>query len=631
MTTSGVRGVRWGALAVMGAMAMVACPAGRAPTPAELQQTRFDALARFETAEQFDQWAAYVGDLNRSSQGGWGAAWGCAAPSMAKEAAAAPDESITNNQEQGVDEGDIVKAVDDWLVVLRRGRLFSVRLGASAQDVAAAAKTDAFPRGYTRGTWYDELLIYGRRVVVVGYSYKVDATELGLFRLEEDGRLVHEATHFLTSNDYYSSRNYASRLIGNTLVFYMPYSYGVGQRALPSKASWEKGDAVSAWSDVLKKVEIYKPVQPALHPVLHTVVRCDLDSPKLDCTAQAVVGPWARTFYVSRDAVYVFVGATSMTVAEADGGVRREDSDAVVYRLPLLGGDPTALRAQGMPIDQFSFKEADGQLNVVLTARGGGDAMWAPERTSAQQLGLLRAPLGAFSATPGPVDARLVTRLPGAGDWGAQNRFVGEHLLWGSGSSWGSSTGQRRVFVTRVAAPEKVAELTLSHDVDRLEALGADAAAVVGSTSGALVFSAIRLDGEASTVGSQHSLAGAVQGEWRSHGFFFKPQAGGGGTLGLPVRLSGSQYSALRYGSANVTFLSVAPDLTLSGLGALSASPTTPQDDACKVSCADWYGNARPIFYRGRVWALLGYELVEGEVAAGAMVERGRLFFLDAP
>src|ERR1051325_3375164 len=36
--------------------------------------------------------------------------------------------SITNNQEAGVDEGDIVKKRGDILVVLRRGRLFTVSL-----------------------------------------------------------------------------------------------------------------------------------------------------------------------------------------------------------------------------------------------------------------------------------------------------------------------------------------------------------------------------------------------------------------------------------------------------------------------------------------------------------------------
>jgi hypothetical protein len=32
----------------------------------------------------------------------------------------------------------------------------------------------------------------------------------------------------------------------------------------------------------------------------------------------------------------------------------------------------------------------------------------------------------------------------------------------------------------------------------------------------------------------------------------------------------------------------------------------------------DWYGNARPIFLGERVFALLGYELVEGRIEAAA-------------
>jgi len=38
------------------------------------------------------------------------------------DTSAAAPESITNNQEQGVDEGDIVKVVDGHVVVLRQGR-----------------------------------------------------------------------------------------------------------------------------------------------------------------------------------------------------------------------------------------------------------------------------------------------------------------------------------------------------------------------------------------------------------------------------------------------------------------------------------------------------------------------------
>ncbi len=40
-----------------------------------------------------------------------------------------PSESVTNTQHAGVDEGGIVKVHGDHLVVLRRGRLFTVAIG----------------------------------------------------------------------------------------------------------------------------------------------------------------------------------------------------------------------------------------------------------------------------------------------------------------------------------------------------------------------------------------------------------------------------------------------------------------------------------------------------------------------
>ena len=47
----------------------------------------------------------------------------------------------------------------------------------------------------------------------------------------------------------------------------------------------------------------------------------------------------------------------------------------------------------------------------------------------------------------------------------------------------------------------------------------------------------------------------------------------------------------------------------------------------CIASCVDWYGNARPIFLGGRVFALMGYELVEGALAGGRISERRRVDF----
>ena len=87
------------------------------------------------------------------------------------------------------------------------------------------SKLDAFaPGSDPSGSWYDEMLIDGDTVVVIGYSYSRGGTEIGLFDIGADGKLAYRATYHLRSNDYYSSRNYASRLVGSKLVFYSPLS-----------------------------------------------------------------------------------------------------------------------------------------------------------------------------------------------------------------------------------------------------------------------------------------------------------------------------------------------------------------------------------------------------------------------
>ena len=55
--------------------------------------------------------------------------------------------------------------------------------------------------------------------------------------------------------------------------------------------------------------------------------------------------------------------------------------------------------------------------------------------------------------------------------------------------------------------------------------------------------------------------------------------------------------------------------------------PTHPANDACKASCVDWYGNSRPLFLRNRVFALLGYEIVEGSLNGAGISEIRRISF----
>jgi hypothetical protein len=119
----------------------------------------------------------------------------------------------------------------------------------------------------------------------------------------------------------------------------------------------------------------------------------------------------------------------------------------------------------------------------------------------------------------------------------------------------------------------------------------------------------------------------ATQGELRSHGFFYRADGGRRGILGLPIREAGRPgFDHLFHDSASILFLKHR-DLVLDALGTLEARPERAADDRCRASCVDWYGNARPLFVGKRVFALLGYEIVEGEVAAERILEKRRTSF----
>jgi hypothetical protein len=136
-------------------------------------------------------------------------------------------------------------------------------------------------------------------------------------------------------------------------------------------------------------------------------------------------------------------------------------------------------------------------------------------------------------------------------------------------------------------------------------------------------------------LGDRYTMEGASQGETRSHAFFFKPETRAddatAGVLGLPVaRAARPAWRHLVESSAAILFLRRANRKFL-GLGELNAEEARVVDDGCKASCVDWYGNARPIFLRGRVFALMGYEVVEGELGERSIREIGRFNFAPPP
>jgi hypothetical protein len=117
------------------------------------------------------------------------------------------------------------------------------------------------------------------------------------------------------------------------------------------------------------------------------------------------------------------------------------------------------------------------------------------------------------------------------------------------------------------------------------------------------------------SVAGRHTRANASQGETRSHGFFYSAAEG---LLGLPIIGPAKKSASVLYlRNDNLGFVEA---------GSLDSRPAG-RNDGCRASCVDWYGNSRPLFIRGRVFALMGYEIVEGELRGERMRELRRASF----
>lgn len=541
------------------------------------------------------------------------------------------DESITNVQTVGVDEGGIVKKWGDYLVVLRRGRLFTLRVAGGKLE--RAGMSDAYAPGASAdGAWYDEMLISDNTIVVIGYSYARGGTEVNLFDLASDGGIVWRDTWTLRSGDYFSSRNYASRLIGSKLIFYTPmpispWNYQ-SSNYLPGWRRWNAHGNVPEFTRILPATRIYRSdddLDPRQGLALHTVTSCDLrarNTAVAPCESTAVLGAAGRVFYVSQDNVFVWTTGADY---------QHHMAQSSVFRIPLSGTAPSMLKTTGSPIDQMSFLQDDqGKLNVLLRSEGNGDGMWNAN-SSHGEMALMRVDLRDFGDASASASRDAYHLIPNVAGWNVQNRFIGNWLVYGSADlGAGRRSQEAQAYAMRYASSDDAQAIALPHGVERIEALGHDAV-LIGNAGSDLMFSNIQLSRNVQVV-DRYIRRNAAQSETRSQGFFYKAASEYDGVIGLPIVGTSDGYR--RHGGLNAASASVVylrnHQLKLRPMGELTAQDRNTED-ACHASCIDWYGNARPIFIGNRIFALLGYELVEGEVADGRIEEIRRLNFSPRP
>lgn len=570
-------------------------------------------MERFDSDEEM---AAYMTEILRREEerraqyeedGDYMMVQESAEPMAASADSEAPaNEEITNVQEAGVSEGGIVMNVGDHLVMLRRGRLYTVDVAHSGEARAIDSMRVAPTEELNSRVWYDEMLVRGDRIYVVGYRFGArifdgdrrrgnfsGATEITSFTIDKEGALSRGKSTFFESHDYFSGSNYASRLVDGQLIFYMPYrnlraSMDEPIPQFPRFLEYEGGNRFAATEPIFEATDVVRPVEMPERPTFHTVMRCDLpDDMSLDCEATSLLSGWGREFYVSPKRVFLWSGDHVLAISQSDGTAK-------------------AHAVHGRPINQFSFSERDGSLRVAVTGGRRG-------------LELLDLPLSDFDRYGQQSVSERATLITGKvrGGWGLQNRHVDGWYLAGS---------QEGLFAHHIESQTTkhfpVDERLDGHGarVSRIEAapgIGAIVAYEDRSRQGDLVLNTLRL-GRSAEIVSGTTMENMAIGESRSHGFFFRPDEQGG-TFGLPV--IGSSGGWWGSGASNIAFFRAdrGGDIDLRG----TISSSTDAGGTCETSCIDWYGNTRPIFLRDRVYALMGSEFVEVEITEEDAREKG--------
>jgi len=562
-------------------------------------------------------------------------------------------DNITNVQTHGVDEGDIVKKIVRFLIVLQDGRLFVVDTQPNGQPGLALVDRTNVYRDARDQMWYDETLVYGRRIVVTGYSYENSATEINVFSLSDAGRLTREAVYYISSNDYYDITNYATRLVGDKLVIYSPlylrYFDPKTPIPWPKVRRWISGNeshaSLTAGRPLYTSHDIFRPVQPTTFPTVHAITVCPLGTPaagdELACTATAFVGPSEHELYVAPDAAYLWVsdeGRPAYTPVDCDArgaGAFTSGQPGVLYRVPFDGGAPGVMRVRGAPRDQLGLASTTTEFRALLA--------WNETSCSRRDedhltLKYFSAPIADFAATLGPDEPTRFHDAPGLDGGIYEERFTDAYVIYGAREDWSSYPPYAKATTARVVAlplanPSAATLIQAPHNVVRVERAGDDI--IVDGYSDANGLSVSRIDLSATPhISATEHLAHRFEFEGRSHAFNAAVDESGAGLMGLPTVALADGGGRMPWDStaSDVSFLTLTPDGGLRSVGDLDASANAvDRSYHCEVSCVDWYGNTRPIFADGRIFALTGTEVIEGEFAAGGVRELRRLNISRAP
>ncbi|RIJ15105.1 hypothetical protein D1227_13610 [Henriciella mobilis] len=549
--------------------------------------------------------------------------------------------SITNTQEAGVDEGDVVKQIGRYLIVMQDGRLFSVDLMPDGAPGLKFVDRENVYQTAEEDTWYDEMLVFGNQMIVIGYSYDAEASVFAVLELAEDGTITFRDRFFLPAMDYYDGDNYTTRLVNGQLALHTSFylvdidDFEALNAPVLSRTMAKKD------TSRLKAETVYRPLQDTNDPLLHTITLCPLKTVLADtgtapdCRTTAFLASDSYEYYASQDAVWLWVNAADKSWWQNSAGDHDGDNPALLYSIPYGDAAPGVAKVQGEPVNQFSMAAASDVFRAFVQLEEGEDD---------EQAGyaLMQLPRERIGAAPADIDPADYVALPDVEDGTIENRFTNTHFAYTTYNEtvplWSSDEqlplASSRLTLVPLADPASPLTLDVHQSVIRLERARDHLVATGYMDRRGLSLSSIDLRGEAPKVAGQLTLVSRYESENRSHAFNSRIGPEGDGLIGLPTVQQTWEAGrwVWRSDNSDLSYIKVGTDASLHSAGTLMGADGEPDPSyECEVSCIDWYGNSRPIFTLGRVFALSGTTVIEGQLDADRGISEIRRVDLTVP
>lgn len=615
--------------------------------------TQIDAISsdlrKFESSEEFAQYIeqtkSFVDERDKMLEEQWTSEYDGVETIVVTGSRIDPSSlpSITNNQVQGVDEGDIIKRYGDYLFVLRKGSIYSIRLGDDVSSTlvkVSERKVEENNSWLREDTWFDEMLIDKNVLLVTGFNYDHDYTVLSRFDISTNGVLTYKDTHVMVSEDYYSGSNYGTRLFKGNLISYIPFNIELSKHYLGSfpkiariNKSTNHKPAKLNWKSLINEEDIYKPSSVLDDPYIHVFINCPLSSDVISCKGVGLTGSGYSEYYITGEYIYLWLNGWKGEIASDpafdlfstiiyprsteswydDYAGEYKDSlhryvNSKIYRISLDDFKVLSFSTKLVPFDQFSFSEIDGDLYMFgLETEAHGSLIKIMEEDFQDD----------FSQNP-----KIIAQVSGLTDL-TNNRFLKDGFIYGEMSEWGKVKNTQSNIID--LGTGQVITLELSHSADRFESLGGKALVVGETRNNNLGLSVIPEEDPLSF--KQLFLEDRLEGETRSHAFN-ATRLNDYTVFGLTTQLKSKAEDHYNYYvwdddvPSDLTFFNYQEVLNTSGT---LVSKENNYNDDCDVSCEDWYGNTRPFFIEDRIFGLSGDELIEARLQGSQIIEERRI------